>query len=81
MFIHIVECLDLDLLAGVTHDEGSVLAANTFSQFFNKNLTEQDLKTFVQMTDNVFHNIDIKTVTDFYLRGMTKSLNDTVGPL
>ncbi|XP_054161578.1 acetylcholinesterase-like, partial [Oppia nitens] len=65
---------DIDLLAGVTADEGQGLLNGLINP--NTTVTVDVFKMYVQLLNSVFHNIDVETMNEFYL----KSINRTDSP-
>ncbi|CAG2180771.1 unnamed protein product, partial [Oppiella nova] len=62
---------DIDLLAGVVRNEGS-----SFVPYVVKhphNITVEDFTNGVQELDLIFHGVDVKKVTDFYLQNVNTS--------
>ena len=65
--------IDLDLMAGITKDEGSVFL--TLPGFLSPNITKADFDKFANLLANpMFHNIDVEKVTEFYLNNT--NMND-----
>ena len=61
--------IDIDLLAGVTRKEGSLLA-----HLINPdNFTVDSFKQSVINTNAVFHGLDVQKVMDYYLKGVNTS--------
>ncbi|CAG2177614.1 unnamed protein product, partial [Oppiella nova] len=62
---------DIDIMAGITKNEGSML-----SEMFlgvPENLTQNLFKELVVNIDDLFHGLNADNVTDFYLRGVNES--------
>ena len=78
LFLLLFVIIDLDLLAGVTKNEGSTLVYYSNPQLFNKTLTKDDFKSFVQLSDNIFHNIDIKNITKFYMNDINDNDSEAI---
>ena len=69
----------MDLLAGVTKDEGPTLAITTIPQYFgNRTLIKEDFSSFVKITNGLFHNIDIKNITQFYMNGINDNDSEAI---
>jgi len=62
---------DIDLIAGVTRDEGSLLAQLSLKQIVIK--TVDDFQKYVKQTDDIFHGLDKEKVSEFYLKGVNTS--------
>ncbi|CAG2182069.1 unnamed protein product [Oppiella nova] len=63
---------DIDIIAGVTRNEGSLLS-NWFYPELHGNFTEQEFRDLVQESDFLFHGIPVQNVTDYYLRNVNTS--------
>ncbi|CAG2116155.1 unnamed protein product, partial [Medioppia subpectinata] len=66
--------LDLDIMAGVMRNEGSILGQGVVKP----NLTVNDFKEFVSLMNTIHHNIDEKRVIDFYLQSIDKNSSDAL---
>ncbi|CAG2178354.1 unnamed protein product, partial [Oppiella nova] len=62
----------IDIIAGVTRDEGSLLSYWTYPELHG-NFTEQEFRDLVQVSDDLFHGIPVQNVTDYYLRDVNTS--------
>ncbi|CAG2176983.1 unnamed protein product, partial [Oppiella nova] len=62
---------DIDLMAGINRDEGSMFI-NGFIKDIN-NMTLQDFTTGVKGLDAVYHGIDTQKVSDYYLKNVNTS--------
>ena len=67
----------LDLIAGITKDEGSSIA-NSLRDIFIKNYTMKDFDNFFKLIDNAFHDLSLKNITDFYFKGKNMSDSNTI---
>ncbi|CAG2115823.1 unnamed protein product, partial [Medioppia subpectinata] len=65
---------DLDIMAGVMRNEGSIQSQS----LVKPNLTEKDFNEFVTIIDAFYHNFDEKLVTDFYLKSIDKNSSDAL---
>ena len=59
---------DLEIIAGVNKDEGSLLSLMFDLSLPFTNLDRQHFTKFVNKLDEKVHNLDAKNITDFYLR-------------
>ncbi|CAG2162484.1 unnamed protein product, partial [Oppiella nova] len=59
---------DIDLLAGVTSDEGSGISSHIFHHI--KNITVDGFKELVTETNHIYHGLDAENVTQFYLKNV-----------
>ncbi|XP_054161576.1 acetylcholinesterase-like [Oppia nitens] len=62
---------DIDLLAGVTADEGQGLLTSLINP--NDTVTADVFKMYVKLVNSVFHNIDVETVSEFYLKSINRT--------
>ena len=65
-------------MAGVTKDEGSILAFLNFPNLFNKTITEEDFEEFIDKLNPQFHNLNAKQIKDFYLKNVNKNSSDAI---
>ena len=73
------ENLDLEVMAGVTKNEGSLLALTQMPSLFNKTLTEEDFKQFIGIVNtNMFHNLNATKIIDYYLKNVDKKSSDAI---
>ncbi|CAG2100640.1 unnamed protein product [Medioppia subpectinata] len=67
-----IQFLHIDLLAGITSTEGSLLSKviiDTDKEVFTLN----DFMAGVKASDDLFHDIDVQKVMDYYLKGVDTS--------
>lgn len=65
-------------MAGVTGDEGSSLAFTSYTKFFNKTVTEEVFKQFIEEINPYFHDLNAEKITDFYLKSVDKNNSDAI---
>ena len=63
---------DLDLLIGVTRDEGSMFSMVIAHKMFAEP-TKEDFIELIEKSDNYFHNLNVEKVLDFYLNTVNTS--------
>ncbi|XP_054166216.1 cholinesterase-like [Oppia nitens] len=61
----------LDIMAGVTLNEGSTLAMGGYP-LLQKNITESDFLKLIGEVDNTYHGLDVQRVADHYLAGVDR---------
>ncbi|CAG2168479.1 unnamed protein product, partial [Oppiella nova] len=59
---------DIELIAGVTELEGSAMAYFQYPILQTDNVTKQDFNDLVQQNEPTFHNLNVKNISEFYLR-------------
>ncbi|XP_054165680.1 acetylcholinesterase-like [Oppia nitens] len=64
---------DIDVIAGITKDEGQ-----SNPDVRGLNITYDRFKLNVKIIDNIFHNIDIDKVSEFYLKNINKTSQPAV---
>ncbi|CAG2164753.1 unnamed protein product [Oppiella nova] len=64
--------LDIDLMAGVTRDEGSVFMSGFVPNIHN--MTLQDFMAGVKALDVMYHGIDIQEISEYYHQNSSWSL-------
>ena len=70
--------LDLDIIAGITQDEGTSFVASLTPQIFSKNVTKDDFVAFVKLVNDDFHNMNLDQVTAFYLNNTNLNNSDAI---
>ncbi|XP_054161558.1 acetylcholinesterase-1-like [Oppia nitens] len=60
---------DIDLMAGVTAGEGHELVKLLLDK--NSTVTVVGFKLAVQLLSNIYHNIDVNKISDFYLKNIS----------
>ncbi|CAG2174084.1 unnamed protein product, partial [Oppiella nova] len=61
---------NIDILSGITKDEGHMLAILSYPQILSNNFTENAFNTALNQMNEVFHNIHIETVSEYYLKNI-----------
>ncbi|XP_054166215.1 acetylcholinesterase-like [Oppia nitens] len=61
----------LDIMAGVTLNEGSMLAMGGYP-LLSKNITESDFLKLVAEVDTTYHGLNVNRVADHYLTGVDR---------
>ncbi|XP_054162705.1 acetylcholinesterase-like [Oppia nitens] len=62
---------DIDLLAGITANEGHLLKQIFLKQ--NSTVTVESFKQAVQQLDSIYHNMDVNKLIEFYLKNVNQS--------
>ncbi|CAG2111165.1 unnamed protein product, partial [Medioppia subpectinata] len=65
---------DLDIMAGVERNEGSVI----MQPLVISNPTVQDFTQLVSIVGSVYHNYDIKRIVDFYTKSIDTNNSDAI---
>ncbi|XP_054165678.1 acetylcholinesterase-like, partial [Oppia nitens] len=72
-FEHNLFNTDIDLIGGITKDEGQM----NFDSL-GLNITYDRFKLNVKIMDNMFHNLNVDNITDFYLKNVNKTSQPAV---
>ena len=65
--------IDIDLMAGVTRNEGSLLARLVEPKLPFNNITENDFEIFVNISNQLLHELDMNRIKDYYLKNIDKN--------
>ncbi|CAG2173268.1 unnamed protein product, partial [Oppiella nova] len=68
---------DIDLIAGINSNEGSILSAKHLPPF-DETMTIDHFKHGVQVADKMFHGLDVQKVVDYYLKGIDTNNSSAV---
>ncbi|CAG2113546.1 unnamed protein product [Medioppia subpectinata] len=63
--------MDVDIIAGIATNEGSMLSQSTLPA--KDNITVGDFIEATKTSDSVYHGLDVKRVDDYYLQNVDKN--------
>ena len=65
-------------MAGVTKDEGTAVTLSFYPEFAAKTPTYEVFNEFVIEVNKTYHNIDVKNITEFYLRDVNPNESEAI---
>ncbi|CAG2101307.1 unnamed protein product [Medioppia subpectinata] len=73
LVVHLRTHTGLDIMVGVSRNEGSLVSRAAFNWMFARDINETDFDVLMDQLNNRFKDIDIPAVKDYYLKGVNTS--------